>query len=171
MADSKISALAAIVGTDVVTSTDVLVLVDSSASANKKILVDEIRIALLSNTVVTNSLGSDVAMTGAYDTGPSCAQGTTGTWWADGTVSIADSTGSNNFDVKLWDGTTAIATCRASTPATSNVTVAVSLSGRIASPAANIRISVKQVSGTNGVIAFNSTGSSKDSTLTVMRIG
>lgn len=120
---------------------------------------------------VTNSLGGNVALnnTGAYFDGPSCAQGTVGTWWASGTVTLIDTAGSSNFDVKLWDGTTVIASTRVGSFAI-NAYVTVSLSGYLATPAGNIRISVKDVTSTSGSIIFNVTGNSKDSTLSVYRI-
>ena len=46
MADTKISALTSIVGADVTTSTDVLPIIDTSVTTTKKILIDELRIAL-----------------------------------------------------------------------------------------------------------------------------
>ncbi len=120
---------------------------------------------------VTNSLSGDVTLnnTSNYFDGPSCAQGTTGTWFASGTVTIQDNTGTATFFVKLWDGTTVIASGVTQTPAIGTATMA-SLSGYLASPAANIRISVRDTSSTTGKILFNTTGTSKDSTLTVLRI-
>lgn len=119
----------------------------------------------------TNSLGSNVALNNVanYFDGPSTAQGTTGTWWASGTVTLQDTAGAAVFDCKLWDGTTVISsgeTLNAST----GFRITMSLSGALASPAANIRISCKDKSSTSGLIVFNATGNSKDSTLTVMRI-
>lgn len=120
----------------------------------------------------TNSLAGDVALnnTGNYFTGPTVGQGTIGTWYASGAVTVDDTAGAANIPVKLWDGTTVIASGFAFVTA-ANEPVTVSLSGRIASPAGNIRMSCKDSSSTNGVIRFNSTGNSKDSTLTVTRIG
>lgn len=48
MADAKISALAALAGTDVDTAADVLPIVDTSVTTTKKILIDELAIALRS---------------------------------------------------------------------------------------------------------------------------
>lgn len=120
----------------------------------------------------TNTIGADVALnnTGLYFTGPICNQGVTGTWLATGTVSLADSAGAAAFNVKLWDGTTVIASARTQTYAASGV-MSVSLSGVITNPAGNIRISVQDATSTSGGIAFNNSGNSKDSTLTVVRIG
>lgn len=125
---------------------------------------------LLAYTPLTNSLGADVNLsnTSNYFDGPTVAQGTTGTWFASGTVSIGDTVTGSTFDVKLWDGTTVIASARTSTG--SAAFTAISLSGYLAAPAGNIRISVKDVTTTGGTIRFNSTGNSKDSTISAFRI-
>ncbi len=123
----------------------------------------------VSLTTASNSLGADVAMnnTSNYFDGPSTAQGTSGTWLATGTITFTDPTNPSNVDCKLWDGTTVIASTeqRYATAATG---VSIALSGSLATPAANIRISCKSNS-TTAVIAFNKSGNSKDSTLTVIR--
>lgn len=120
---------------------------------------------------ITNSLGADVALnnTANYFAGPSIAQGTSGTWFASGSVGLADTAGAATFDVKLWDGTTVIASGRfVSTAASTNIVCA--LSGYLASPAGNIRISVKDNTSTSGLIIFNGSGNSKDSTISAIRI-
>jgi hypothetical protein len=107
--------------------------------------------------------------TGLYFDGPSMAQGTSGTWWASGTVTVVDNTGAANFQCKLWDGTTVIASSNTTTGAVSQ-NLSASLSGYISSPAANIRISCRDSNSTNGKILFNQTGNSKDSSIFGMRI-
>jgi hypothetical protein len=119
-------------------------------------------------STVTNSLGGDVAMnnTANYFDGPSVAQGTSGTWWASGTVTLSGSV--NDFvRCKLWDGTTIMSSAVTSVQGTVQTTL--SLSGYLASPAANIRISCRDTSNTTGLIQFNQ-GNSKDSTLSAIRI-
>lgn len=120
---------------------------------------------------VTNSLGSDVSLnnTGNYFDGPSVAQGTTGVWFASGGVTLGDSAGAANFACKLWDGTTVIDSRFTSISATASA-APMSLSGYITSPAANIRISCRDITSTSGSIKFNSSGNSKDSTVTAVRI-
>lgn len=120
-------------------------------------------------TSITNSIGADVALnnTANYFDGPSVAQGTTGTWFVSGTVSLLD-TGNASFLCKLWDGTTVIASSE--TSQTAAFIGSVSLSGVITSPAANLRISVRDINTTAGKILFNQTGNSKDSTITAVRI-
>ena len=70
---------------------------------------------------------------------------------------------------KLWDGTTVIASAQASNNG-SGFQVTISLSGVLASPAANIRIDCNDPTHTTGVMKFNQSGNSKDSTITVVRI-
>lgn len=122
-------------------------------------------------STVTNSLGSDTALnnTANFGNGPTVAQGTTGKWWASGTVSVSSSAGSDAFYAKLWDGTTVIATGASVNPGANNYTT-ITLAGFISSPAGNIRIDVKDVSTTSGKILFNQTGLSKDSTVSAVRI-
>jgi hypothetical protein len=122
---------------------------------------------------ITNSLSSNVALsnTSSYFDGPSVAQGSTGTWFASGTVTLLDTANSTaGMDCKLWDGTTVIASARTITPSVANIPITVTLSGFVAAPAGNIRISCKNFSGTTGIINANLTGSAKDSTITAHRI-
>jgi len=114
---------------------------------------------------ITNSLGADVALnnTALYFDGPSIAQGTTGTWFVSGTVTILTL---GRVDVKLWDGTTVIASTQCGYVNKNTI----SLSGYIANPAANLRISVNDSITTGGHIKFDASGNSKDSTITAFRI-
>lgn len=122
-------------------------------------------------TPITNSLSGSVALnnTANFFDGPTVAQGTLGTWSASGTVTLQDTAGAAVFTVKLWDGTTVIAATVVQTPAI-NVLTSASLSGFITTPSGNIRISVKDATSTSGSISFNSSGTSKDSTVTAVRI-
>ena len=126
---------------------------------------------LLAYTSYTNSLGADVSLTnGVYVDGPSVAQGTTGTWLASGTVVVRDPTNANsNWSAKLWDGTTVIASCRLNGPL-QNGNYTISLSGYLASPAGNIRISVNATTYSGTSMLYNSSGNSKDSTISAFRI-
>jgi hypothetical protein len=123
------------------------------------------------STPVTNSLGADVLMnvSANYFDGPSVAQGTTGTWWASGTVSVLDTAGGALIYCKLWDGTTVIASAAVNTPGASNIEP-IALSGFLSSPAANIKISCRDITATTGKIIFNTTGNSKDSTISAHRL-
>lgn len=118
---------------------------------------------------ITNSLGSDVSLNNAalYFDGPSVSQGTTGTWWASGTVTLNTANG-GTMSAKLWDGATVIASSQVQVDVPNQVRT-LSLSGYLASPAGDLRISVKCTS-TNGLILFNSSGNAKDSTISALRI-
>jgi hypothetical protein len=120
-------------------------------------------------TLLTASLPADVLLTnvGNYFPGPSVAQGTSGTWFVSGTVSVNDTVAAG-FNVKLWDGTTVIASARSSS--SGPVALAISLSGFITAPTGNLRISVQDSSTANGKILFNNSGNSKDSTISAFRI-
>jgi translation initiation factor IF-1 len=123
-------------------------------------------------TSLTNSLIANVALNypAIYFDGPSVAQGTVGTWYASGTVSVNDTTlGNASFNFKLWDGTTVIDSGQVITA--SGISVVIHLSGKITNPAGNIRISVQDVINNTGNILFNVSGNAKESTITVIRIG
>lgn len=122
-------------------------------------------------TSLTTSLGADVALssTGSYFDGPSVAQGTVGTWLVSGTVTLVDTATAANLNCKMWDGATVFASVKQTSP-TAAFVVPVSLSGTISNPAGNIKISCQDTSTTSGAIKFNSSGNSKDSTITAVRI-
>lgn len=121
---------------------------------------------------LTNTLGADVALsnTASYFTGPTVAQGTSGTWFASGCVTLIDTANTGVYSVKLWDGTTVMASTRMVSAIGAGNPTTVALSGIITNPAGNIRIDVKDATTTSGAICFNNSGNSKDSTLSVMRI-
>ena len=122
---------------------------------------------------ITNALAANANMTatGAYFTGPTVAQGTSGTWFVRGSITVINTGGGDNVNVKLWDGTNVIASASVALVSISGTYRAnVHLSGIAVSPAGNLRISVSPVSRTDGVIAFNQSGNSKDSTITAIRI-
>lgn len=129
-------------------------------------------LALGGPVALTASLGADVALnnTGSYFDGPSIAQGTVGTWLVTGQVTLNDTAAVNACNVKLWDGTTVIGSAIVNVTAASR-RVVVSLSGYITSPAGDLRISVQDSATTTGVILYNGSGNSKDSTITAVRIG
>jgi len=123
---------------------------------------------------LTLSLGANVAMnaTATYFTGPSVAQGTVGIWDVTGKVTVAGPVGGDIVDVKLWDGNTVIDSCRMHLVSVSGTYYGVAtLSGCIANPGGDLRISVSPVSRADGFIAYNASGNGKDSTITAKRIG
>jgi hypothetical protein len=128
--------------------------------------------ALVPLTKITAATSADIVMnnTATYFDGPIVAQGSSGVWLATGTVTFTDSTGSTNIACKLWDGTTVMASGNTFLP-TAGSFLTQSLSGVITSPSSNIRISCRDVNQTTGKIVFNQSGNSKDSTITVIRIG
>ena len=122
-------------------------------------------------TALTNTLSSDHALTNtsSYFDGPAVAQGSSGTWFVSGQVTFVDTTSAALVSAKLWDGATVIDSAAISTPAANGVGV-ISLSGFMASPAGNLRLSVKDGTNTTGKILFNQSGNSKDSTIIAIRI-
>jgi hypothetical protein len=119
-------------------------------------------------TVFTSSLLADVPVSTSYVDGPSVAQGTAGTWYASGTVTLTDTAGNAGFLCKLYDGTTVMASGTFSL-VTASTSGSFGLSGVIVSPAGNIRIACKD-NFTTGTMKFNASGNSKDSTVTAIRI-
>jgi hypothetical protein len=118
--------------------------------------------AALSSAVIMSSQGT------FYD-GPSIAQGT-GTWWVSGTVTLLDTAGAANFRCKLWDGTTIIASLARYLGAGSNYD-GLTLSGYLANPVGNLRVSCEDVSSTSGSIPASGFGTGNTgSTIWAIRI-
>jgi hypothetical protein len=119
---------------------------------------------------LTNSLAAAVPMTAAntYYDGPSVAQGAIGTWFASGEVTISAVAANNQILAKLWDGTTLIASGYAQPSSGLNVTI--HLSGYLASPAGNLRISCTNVTSSGGTIATSNGIDAKASTISALRI-
>lgn len=119
---------------------------------------------------ITNSISGDVSLnnTANYFDGPSVAQGTSGTWFASGTVTVTDTSVARIF-AKLWDGTTVIASAEQRIDTAGGI-YCLSLSGFISSPAGNIKISCRDVTNTTGKILANDTTNAKDSTISAIRI-
>jgi hypothetical protein len=118
---------------------------------------------------ITATLGADVLLnnTANFFTGPTIAQGSVGTWYVSGTVTLIDTIGDAQFLSQLWDGSTVIASGAANCAAANNFTI-IALSGVISAPAGNLRISCKDVTSTSGKIAFSA--GSNSSTITAFRI-
>jgi hypothetical protein len=121
-------------------------------------------------TTANNALNADVLLnnTATFFDGPSMAQGTSGTWDVKANILLTDAGAGGFFQCKLWDGTSVIAATNV--PVSAGSSAGVSLSGILANPAGNIRISVKPGSTTTGKILFNNTGTSKDATIYGSRI-
>lgn len=119
-------------------------------------------------TYITKATTADITMnsSSSYFDGPVVSQGSSGTWYVIGTVTLLGIAQTAN--VKLWDGSTVIASA-SDTIANVNA-LAVTLGGVIASPAGNLRMSCNSP-GTTTKILFNQSGNSADSNITAIRIG
>lgn len=108
--------------------------------------------------------------TSVYTDGPSVSQGTSGTWYAVGTLTIADSASSRQWMAKLWDGTTTIASAGSQAPGTGPSSI--TLAGVISGPAGNLRMSCIPFSPVaTFAMQFNYSGNSNDCNITAIRIG
>lgn len=150
------------------TADSILIMDAANANVATTATIPKVMAALFSP--ITNSLASDISLTNAttYFDGPGVAQGATGTWFVSGTVTI---TGNANdvFRIKLWDGATVIAS--ATTQSAVGVAAVIALSGFLASPAGNLRISVKNATSTTGsLIQHGDPDNGKNSTITAFRI-
>jgi len=117
---------------------------------------------ITASTTITSTSMTDII---------SVAQGSSGVWFASGNLTIFSSGTPDSF-VQLWDGTTTIAS-GATNVAGSNFYTSLSISGILASPAGNIRLSgfVNTAGASKWVAIRNITGLAADSALTVVRIG
>jgi hypothetical protein len=122
--------------------------------------------AILSNDVNLNS--------STYTDGPSVAQGSSGTWFASGSLTLFNASGAQVYQVKLWDGTTVIASgSTESGILTTGGFITISLSGVLATPAGNLRLSALAGStggGGTGVMHHNASGAGKDCYISAFRI-
>lgn len=121
-------------------------------------------------TSLTNSLGANVALSGTatYFVGPQIAQGAAGTWLVTGSVVVTTSSAADGIFAQLSDGATIIDSCAATVLTGTFVTLA--LSGIIIAPVANLRIACRDASSTSGSMVFNTSGLSKDCTISAVRI-
>jgi hypothetical protein len=81
------------------------------------------------------------------------------------------SSGSSNFPVVLWDGTTVIASDYVTSAGGSGFFASSCLSGVITSPAGNLRMSATNNTLKTGTIQFNASGLNADSYIVAVRIG
>ena len=125
-------------------------------------------------TSLTKATTADITFTTtAYFDAPAVAQGSSGTWYASGSVTLqSTAAATTRYFARLWDGTTTIAAATFDSAAVGQVTH-ISLSGMIASPGGNLRMSAADLNGAGGVskILFNKSGFSQDSIITAVRIG
>jgi len=120
-----------------------------------------------------NALAADVALnnTANYFDGPSVALGSVGTWLVFASVVLTNTVAAaDSYQVKLWDGTTVIASSYFKGNVANIASVHVSLAGIITTPAGNLKVSVRDPVTANGVISANASGNSKDSHILAVRI-
>ncbi len=122
-------------------------------------------------TLVTKNTTAAVLLnnTALFFDGPSVAQGSSGTWYASGTVTVTDG-GPAQFTAQLWDGTTPISIAEGFISAGGFVT-SVSVSGVVTSPAGNLRISVKDPTSAGGSILSTAVTPAGGSNIIAIRIG
>lgn len=167
-------------GTGLTNAVNDIQCVNGSSSVKGCVQVDNTTITASSGVISTvnplpapirNVLSGDVALssTASFFDGPSIAQGATGTWFVSGSVTIQEPSAADQIICKLWDGTTVIAAGEmfVAAPTANGV---MSLSGYLATPAGNLKISCRPISQTTGKIVFNITGTSKDSLISAFRI-
>jgi hypothetical protein len=123
---------------------------------------------------LNNFLTADVNLSNpaAFFDGPSIAQGNSGTWFVSGTVSLQDTLNNNVYVVKLHDGTNIIGATTVQGTLTPSIDTSASLSGFIANPVGNLRISVRETSSATGKIHANpSSLGNVGSFISAIRIG
>jgi hypothetical protein len=121
-------------------------------------------------TPITNSVTVAVAMVSnaTYYDGPSVPQGTAGTWFVSGEVTVSAVAANDQIIAKLWDGTTLIASGYAQP--SNGLIVTIHLSGFLSAPAGNLRLSARNVTSNGGTIATGNGIDAKASTITAFRI-
>lgn len=119
---------------------------------------------------LSNALGADITMSDVslYYDGPTVAQGTSGLWYVSGSITLGVTAG-NPINVKLWDGTTVIASGEATGPTVTGV-FQIHLSGIINAPTGNLRISARSPA-VGATMYYDVSGNAKDSNITAFRIG
>lgn len=129
-------------------------------------------IPVLSGTSTVLGSDSSSITTGTYVDILNFAQGTTGVFLAMVNFVLVSTSGTSIPFYKLWDGTTVIASGGINMNTLgANARVNVTLSGLITNPAANIKLSVNENNAGATVVKSSSSGSGKDTVLTVVRIG
>jgi len=123
---------------------------------------------------ITNALTANVALNNIanFFTGPSVAQGSTGTWFAMGTITVGGGS-AGIIAVKIWDGTTVLASSTFESLAGpgSNGQGFTIIGKPITNPAGNIRISVRDLSNTDNFILYDERSLTLSSSITAIRIG
>ncbi len=122
-------------------------------------------LGFITNSVTAGGIALNSTAT-TFD-GPSVAQGTSGIWYASGTITILQGGVAGTQNCKLWDGTTVVSA--GAFTATAGFANTISLSGAISAPAGNLKISVLVTQ--TGTLLSTFTTNINASTLTAVRIG
>lgn len=126
----------------------------------------------LNMQTIVNQLTGNVSLNNVanYFTGPTVAQGSTGTWLALAVVTCVDTGGAATFNARLSDGTNLKGSTQI-TSAGANSYVTIPLIGQFSAPPGNIRVEVKDATAVTGAISANDGVSGNvNSTLIVIRI-
>ncbi len=121
-------------------------------------------------TYLSNYLASPVTIgsSSVFVVGPTVSQGSSGTWFASGTVTVTEGAANGTVYLQLWDGTTVISASAVTPPATGIFSV--TLSGIIAAPAGNLNIA-GLVATVNATFQSSTALSTNASGITAIRIG
>ncbi len=126
-------------------------------------------------TNFTASLASSVNLSTAatYTDVVSVTQGTSGVWFVTSSAQYSSVVAGTTFVVRLWDGTTVINNAAVIIPSASNPNPTATLSGVIANPVGNLRLSgrVFTAGQSGGVLATDGSNDLKNTTITAVRIG
>lgn len=129
------------------------------------------RVTLGIGTNLYNLLGADVNLnnTSNFFDGPSISQGSSGTWFVIGKATVRDTSAAASFLVKLWDGTTVVDSAVFNS-AGANLYACCTLFGIITSPAGNLKVSVKDLTSTSGIMRVNASLEGRDSSIAAFRL-
>ena len=123
---------------------------------------------------ITNLLASNVALTNtaAYFQGPTIAQGTVGTWFVMGSVEVQGNVG-DAINLKMWDGTTVIASSALDITSGSGGVVYASFAGLLVNPTGSLQIAVQNATSTTGsnILANAAGAGANSSNITAIRVG
>lgn len=128
-------------------------------------------ISALTATSYTNYLSSDVTMTnsGTFYDGPSIAQGTSGTWFVCGTITVGNTSTLTGFNIELYDGTTTYASAVTDTNTSTLEYSSKTLCAIVANPSGNLRLAAAATQN-NSVIKYNESSLGHDSQIQAVRI-
>jgi hypothetical protein len=153
----------------VVGTTDTQTLTNKTISGGSNTLSNVSPSSLLLNPL-SASLSADASLNNvfSYFDGPSVAQGSTGTFVANSTVTLTDTAGAAVFLCAITDGTNNYTVAQTFTSAANQV-IAISLSAKATNPAGNLRTKCKDASSTSGKMTASQDGISGASSITVFR--